>query len=125
MPITSRHIHGLPHQAVNRLLSLRLEHSVAHLSAQAIRHIRKRHPADATLCLASIETIITAPDFIGQEPHHLENFELVKQIGEVMVLVAIGSIPNEYGKYPILSSYVIPHNALQRRLRKKHLTHYQ
>jgi hypothetical protein len=121
MTYASKHIEGLPYQSINALLSLTLKHGTVHLSDKTIQHIRERHSKDYDLCLTSIDTIVTAPDFIGQEPHHLENFEVVKRIGEVMVLVAIGSVPNEYGKYPVLSSYIIPHNAMQRRLRKGHL----
>ena len=78
MPHITKHINGLPYQAINSLLSLRLEHDVVHLSDRTIKHICERHPKDYELCLVSIETIIIEPDYVGQSPLHPENFVLIK-----------------------------------------------
>lgn len=121
MRSTARHINGLPYNAINALLPLCLTHGTVYLSEKTIRHIEERHPDDFILCMASIDTIIATPDFIDQEPHHRENFEVIKNMNGVIVLVAISAVPDEYGDYPIQSSYIIPHNALHRRLRKGHI----
>jgi hypothetical protein len=92
MPHIAKHINGLPYQAVNYLLPLRLEHAVVHLSDKTIQHICERHPNDYELCLTHIEIAVSKPDYIGQEPHHPENFEVVRIVGDAMVLVAISSI---------------------------------
>lgn len=115
-------IDGLPYKTINVLLDgFTLVTSQVHLSERAIQHIHERHPEDSNICLASIETIVTAPDFVGQAPHYPSNFEIIKRIENHMILVAISAIPNEYGKYPIQSAYIIPHDTVRRRLRKRHV----
>jgi len=87
--------------------------------------MQERHPNDYTLCIASIETVIATPDYIGQAPHHRDNFELVKYVSDMVVLVAVSAIPDEHGDYPVQSSYTITHHTLKRRLRKGHLKPHQ
>lgn len=121
MPHIAKHINGLPYQAVNSLFFLRLEHDVVHLSDMAIKHICERHPHDYELCLASIEIIIIEPDYVGQSPLHPDNFVLIKQVMDSFLMIAISTIPDEYGEYPVQSAYVVDSGALQRRLRKGYL----
>jgi len=112
------HIHGMSYRAINRLLSLELEHGRVHLSEKAIQHMRERHPNDLTQCMASLDVIITAPDFAGQSPLHPDNFVLVKHVGDVEIMVALSTTSDEYGDYPVESSYIIDHNTFRRRVRK-------
>jgi hypothetical protein len=118
MQYVSKHIVGLPYQSINKLFLLMLEHGTVHLSDKTIQHIRERHPKDYDLCMAFIDTIIAAPDFIGQSPLHSENFVLIKKVEERFLLTAISTIPDEYNEYPLQSAYMIDHNVVQRRLRK-------
>ena len=84
-----------------------MEHGEVHLSAMAIQHIKERHPSDYKACLAFIEEIIASPKYIGQSPLHPDNFSLVKEVGGIFAMVAIITKTNEYGKYPIMSAYII------------------
>lgn len=121
MIFVAKHIDGLPFATINTLLSLDLKHGNVHISDKAIQHIRERHPEDFSTCLAALENIIRTPECIGQEPHHRENFEVIGNISGLWVLVAICSIMDDYGDYPILSSYPIPNGTFQRRLRKGYI----
>jgi|GEM_PF-6415937 len=121
----AKNINGLPYHAINSLLSICLEHDAVHLSEKTIQHIYERHPQECELCLEFIEAIIVAPDYIGQSPLHQENFVLIKQIMDLFLMIAICTVPNEYGKYPVMSSYIVPENTLQRRIRKGFLKPYK
>jgi hypothetical protein len=115
------HIEGLPFHQINQLLPLKLQHGTVHVSVSAIRHISERHHVDANICLIALPEIIRTPDWVGQSPYHSINFELVKRIGNYLILTAISSIPDDYGDYPLQSAYLLPANTLHRRLRKRHL----
>lgn len=121
MAFESGSVSGLPYEAINRNLKLNLKHGTVHVSEETLRHIKARHPADFDLCSAHLVSVIQKPDYIGQGPHYSTSFEVVKVLAQGIVLVAISSVPDEYGDYPVESSYVIPRGAIQRRLRKKHL----
>jgi len=113
-----RHIGNLPYQAINKALSLNLQHDTVYLSEKAIHHIWERHPNDYHVCMEAIEVIVSTPDFTGQSPLHPDNFILIKQVQELMLLAAISVLPDEHGDYPVQSSYTIDNNALHHRLRK-------
>lgn len=81
----------------------------------------QKHAADAAVCFTHIQSAIAQPDYIGQEPHHLENFEVIKRVEGSVLLVAIHSLNDSQGDYAIKSCYLIPESTLQRRLRKKHV----
>jgi len=42
-------------------------------------------------------------------------------VNGLLVLIAVSVMPNEYGKYPVESSYIIERYTLQRRIRKGYL----
>ena len=113
-----RHINGLPVTHINELLSLELTHDIVHISNQAIKHIKERHPDDYVFCLESLETVVQLPDLTGQSPLHPDHFVLIKQIKASFLLAAISAIPDEYSEYPLMSSYIIDKNVVQRRIRK-------
>lgn len=125
MIFLAKHIEGLPFAAINAALSLRLEHGKVHISRQTLRHIYERHPNDYAICVSAVEGIIKNPEFIGQAPHHRENFEVISQVNDVNILIAISSIPDARGDYPIMSSYIIPEGTFQRSLRKGYIQRYQ
>lgn len=114
---TSRNIKGLPYQAINSLLIQELKHGVVHLSNKTIRHVMEKHPKDYEVCLGNLELVISKPDFVGQSPLHKENFVVVKKVDEIFIMVAISSIADEYGEYPIMSTYLIPSSTVRRRIR--------
>lgn len=116
--ITARHIRGLPYRVINTVLALALARDVVHVSEQTLEHMLTRHPKDYELCDAYLEQVILTPEYVGQSPHHKENFEIIKRVHSHIILVAISVSPDEYGDYPVKSAYTINHDTLRRRLRK-------
>ena len=68
--------------------------------------------------MAALEQVIAMPDYVGQSPLHPENFVLIKEVEEQVILVALSTVPNESGNYPVQSAYIIDHHTFQRRIRK-------
>ncbi|MDX1949775.1 MAG: hypothetical protein SFT90_04675 [Rickettsiales bacterium] len=112
----SRNISGLPYKAINKLLNLNLEHDVVHLSGSVIVHVKRKHP-EYKYAIGKIDEVIKSPDFIGQSPDHIINFEVIKKFKKNYVLVAISSRKDRRGDYPVMSAYVIYENTIQKRLR--------
>lgn len=121
MEFKPKHIESLPYKKINKILKLKLSGNRVHLSKKAIAHIKDKHPKDAGFCLSNIDEVICDPDYIGQAPHHSTNYEMVKVVADVAILVALSSIKNAEGNYPIESTYPISKSALMRRVRIKHL----
>ena len=100
----------LPVDLINRTLGIELEPGRVRLSTRAHRHVAEDHPDDYATCLAALPTAITAPSYVGQAPHHGENFQLVKRVPGLqgrMVLVAVGLEPDGRGDYRVRSTYLI------------------
>ena len=112
---------GLPCERVNELLKLELTGGAVHISEKVLQHIKERHPLDGVDDMQVIESVIIAPDYIGQAPHHQENFELIKCVEDRYVLVAVSGRLNDYGKYPVQSAYTVPRDTIHRRIRKGYL----
>ena len=109
----------LPVEAINRALGTELEPGRARLSARAHEHIAVDHPADYAVCLDLLPQVITNPSFIGQDPRHTENFELVRRVPlqAGAVLVAVCLEPDGHGAYRVVTAYLITPDKLDRRRR--------
>jgi hypothetical protein len=119
--VCSSDLTGLPYKKVNKLLGLGIKSSKVYVSRKVIEHIIEKHPKDYSVCLTSLEDVIQNPDYIGQSPKHTEKYELIKITDDGIVLVALNSIANEKGNYPVESAYIIDEGALKRRIRIGHL----
>lgn len=118
MLCVARDFVGMPYQAINRALGLILSNDKVHMSERAHGHIMQRHLADYELCMDLLDGGIAQPDFAGQTPLHPDNFFLIRQHKAKNLLVAVSKIPNDFGKYPLQSCYLIDNDSLHRRLRK-------
>jgi hypothetical protein len=125
MEFKPKHIEGLPYRKINNILKLKLSGNRVHLSKKAIAHIKDKHPDDYKVCFAGIEEAICSPDYIGQSPFHKANYELVKLTDKGNILVAMSSIADKYGYYPIESTYLLEKSTLMRRVRIKHLVEFK
>ena len=108
----------LPVDLINRTLGTELEPGRVRLSARAHRHIAEDHPDDYATCSAALPTAIAAPSYIGQAPHHGDNFELVRRVRGLqgrMVLVAVGLEPDKRGDFRVRTAYLIKEATVERR----------
>lgn len=125
MPLyDARDLGPLPVDLINSALGTELEPGRAVLSARAHRHMAVDHPADYPICMAALADAIAAPNFIGQDPKHRENFEIVKRVGLPdgrAVLVAIGLEIDDDGCYRVRSSYLISQRTIDARREAKRL----
>lgn len=127
MKYDAKKLGPLPHDIVNRTLSLELGAGRVYLSARAHRHIAEDHPADYRLVIENLEIAVLEPTFLGQAPHHTRNFEAVKRIavteadenGRVLrrryVLIAVSLVPDRHGDYRIVSGYTLKEEEVQTR----------
>ncbi|QKC61059.1 hypothetical protein EFV37_01050 [Mesorhizobium loti] len=90
-------------------------------SIRAQKHAMARHAADYADCLVNLPEAVATPTHVGQSPHHPEGFELVRDTGGIIVLVAVLLIPNADGLYAATSTYTLKRDTLERRIRKGHL----
>jgi hypothetical protein len=100
----------LPVDLINSVLGTELEPGEVRLSARAHRHIAEDHAVDYAICIAALVEAVAAPTFIGQAPHQVDSFELVRRINHPdgkSVLVAIGLECDDYGDYRVRSAYLI------------------
>ena len=114
----------LPTAAVNAVLDTELEPGNARLSPAAHRHMAEDHPDDYPVCIANLRRAIADPTFIGQAPHHPENFELIRRINRPDgkgVLVAVGLEPDKTGTYRVRSCYLVRREVIDTRRREGRL----
>jgi hypothetical protein len=111
----------LPVTILARLLKEPMEEGRARLSALAHQHIAQDHLEDYEFCLHYMAQAIENPTFAGKAPWHIRNFELVKQVEEHNLLIALGIEPNAHGNYAIRSAYRITSRQVRERLRDRHL----
>jgi predicted nuclease of restriction endonuclease-like RecB superfamily len=116
----SRNISGLPYKVINKLLRLKLENDIVHLSGRVVVHVKEKHP-EYEYTIGKIDEVIKFPDFVGQSPEHKTNFEVIKQFKNKYVLVAVSSRKDRRGDYPIMSAYIIYESTFRRRLRTGHI----
>ncbi len=109
---------------INRVLGTELEPGPAFMSGAAHKHAAEKHPEDYAVCIANLALTISSPSFIGQAPHHSENFELLRRVpatpgaqGPTM-LVAVGIERDVQGRYRIRSMYLIGQDELERKRSK-------
>jgi hypothetical protein len=76
------------------------------------------HPDDYAVCFAALVETIANPSFIGQAPHHQNNFEMLRRVNHPdgkVVLVAIGLEPDGRGDYRVRSCYLVPAGQVDQR----------
>jgi len=108
----------LPIDEIYRAFGISLNVGLVHFSVRAQQHARERHPDDFDLCLAHIERVIAAPDYVGRKPEQTDGFEMIGESDHAIVLVAIKMRSDSAGRYIVASTYLIDRNSLERRLRK-------
>ncbi len=107
----------LPIAQINRALGTELEPGPAFMSGVAHKHAAEKHPEDYAVCVANLALTISAPSFIGQAPHHSDNFILIRRVpgpAGKSVLAAVGIAPDEDGRYRVKSMYRIDQADLDR-----------
>lgn len=85
-------------------------------------HVQKRHP-HCLKFIDKLDRIIANPDYIGENPKEPNSIELIKHMGEnVMVAVKLDSV----GKYYYVASiYNITQSKIERRLYSGRLKKYK
>jgi hypothetical protein len=112
----------LPVEIVNRILAVSLPPGAVIFRAAEQDHAYEKHSEQYLRCLPFIRMVIAQPTYIGQSPHHLTGFELVKVTDDGLhILVALTFATDGAGAYPIQSLYPIRRDTVMGRLRKKHL----
>ena len=85
-------------------------------------HVQNHHPDSGTSLLSHIPTIISSPDYIGKHPREADSIELVKNIGDnVLVCIKLDS-KNNY--LYVASVYEISQSKLNNRLNSGRLKRY-
>ena len=100
----------LPIEAINKALGTELEPGQVRLSRTAHRHIAEDHPDDYAYCLSALAEAVKTPTFVGQSPHHANNFEIIRRVPRAdrkAVLVAVGLERDERGAYSVKSCYLV------------------
>ncbi len=105
----------------NQLTNQTLPIGEIYQSAGLATHVQKRHPSEIGN-LAHIPTVISSPDYIGQNPNEPDSIELVKTISDnVMVCVKLDKSDNHMY---VASVFNITNGKLQNRLKSGRLKQY-
>lgn len=115
----SEFFHGLPVEAIEEKLAVKLAEGPVELSAGAKLHATKRHPDDVPLILPHLADIIAAPLYVGQNPKHPGKIELIGRIpqrfGGALVSIEILDF-DKNGTHNICSMYLINQSKFDRLL---------
>ena len=85
-------------------------------------HVKNHHPENGTSLLSYVPSIIQAPDYIGKHPTKPDSIELVKNVGNnVMVCIKLDS---KNGYLYVASVFEISPNKLSNRLNSGRLKKY-
>jgi hypothetical protein len=115
-------IGALPVDLINDILGTELEHGDLFCSKAAHEHIAIDHAEDYDLIKANLIECVTNPTYVGQEPKHARNFNLVKRVEGLAVLIAIGlERHEEHGTYNLRSAYCIKAETIELRRQKGYL----
>src|SRR6266568_4094343 len=108
----------LPAELVNRILQCALPPGTVHFSAATQDHAFGRHGDEFLACLPHVAAAIIAPHYIGQSPHHLDGFEMIREAPDVSshVLVAMTMAFDDGGRYSVRSVYQISRNTVLARV---------
>lgn len=82
-------------------------------SSGLIKHIKSKHP-NCLQYIPNIPTIISSPDYIGMNPNHPDSFELIKNLGNNVLLAIKLDSSNNY--YFVASLYEITNQKLKHNL---------
>ena len=107
---------------VNEVMQWSLPPGPVHFSASAQEHAEDRHPGDYALCIKNIESILRAPDWIGQGPKDREGFVMVRRISaaKAILLVAIKLKRDDQGRYVVASTYRVTQHDVDTRVAKRY-----
>src|SRR5438128_61988 len=89
----------LPAPIIRRYLKQKVSMGRTRLRKRAHAHIAQKHPKDYPAILSFINPVLREPHFIGQSPHHPNEFEIIRKIDGRYFLVAINLIPDRRGHY--------------------------
>lgn len=129
----SRKFGAFPHEVIGRTLDVDLEPGNCYVSSRAHQHIAEDHPRDYPIIWAHLERVVAEPTFIGQAPHHTENFEMVKRIRifeedesgttlrEYYALIAVSFECDRHGDYRVVSGYLLKEEEVTTRRLNNHL----
>jgi phage-Barnase-EndoU-ColicinE5/D-RelE like nuclease3 len=96
---------------INKAISTELDPADVWVSKACHAHIATDHPNDYSIIMANFVEIVRSPTFVGQDPKHGENFDLVKRVPNEgqsnFILVAIGLTLSEHGTFNVRTAYRI------------------
>lgn len=91
-------------------------------SAGLAAHVKNHHPQNGMAHLSCIPSIIQSPDYIGKHPKEPDSIELVKDVGDnVMVCIKLDS---KNGYLYVASVFEISQGKLNNRLNSGRLKKY-
>lgn len=111
----------LPSTSITAALRIKLAATKVMVHAKLWDKIQQKHPESLSAAELHLNQAITAPDFIGQAPHHFENIEFIKRTPAGPLLVAI-KIRDKQGneiRPLVASTYLISTVKLATRLKNK------
>ncbi len=90
------------------------------MSAGAQIHASTRHPRDYARCLPHIGTVVSTPDFIGNDIRNPGKIELIKRVptANVRILVAVKITKDRNNEYNVLSFYPVNERKIINRIRR-------
>jgi len=116
----------LPVAAINKYLGLTLVPGNVVFFWKAQEHSFTKEPHREPICSPHYADVITNPTHVGQQPKHKkkgkdEGFDLCRKISPtgLIILMAIKMTPLKSGVYVVRSSYPLPLDTLERRVRIK------
>ena len=117
----------LPVEVINKTLSHELEGGDVIFTSGAQKHSAARHPKDYPLCIPHIASIISAPLYLGDDFRNPGKIELVGRVlaGKLTILVAVCIVPDESGRYHVVSVYPVSEVKIEGRRARGHLKRTQ
>ncbi|WP_207458082.1 hypothetical protein [Azospirillum sp. SYSU D00513] len=117
----------MPIRAINAALALELDEGLAVLIPAIRLHVLRRHPEDYERLLPHVASVITAPQFIGDDFKNPGKVELIARVPAAggPLLVAVDLTMNQHGQYEVRSFYPVAEEKIQGRLSKGYLKRVQ
>ena len=111
-----------PIELIERTLKLELDPGPIVLTRGAMRHVKRRHPADFERYLPFVARIVRDPTWIGDDLLNPDKIELVGRIpGGEGLLVAVVLERDERGRYRVASFYPVAQKKIDARRRSGYL----
>jgi hypothetical protein len=91
-------------EAINRTLAIPLATGSVHMSARVHQKIAEVHKVDYDFVMMHLGTCITTPTFLGKNPDHDGRIDLILEVRNGPLLVAVGIVPKG-GKYIVSTTF--------------------